>query len=85
MLNVVNVYPASWNSGLRNALAKILRLFQTTAQEPLTSDTGSNMLNSNELGDHTLLESVMAGGHFHKTGILNTMWHGKDCIFSGCF
>ena len=58
-------------------------------QEPLTSDTGSNMLNSNELGDHKLLESVMAGGHFHKTGILNITWHGKDCIsvdaFSGGF
>ena len=89
MLNVVNVYPTSWNSGLRNALVKILRLFQTTVQEPLTSDTGFNMLKSNELGDHKLLESVMAGGHFHKTGILNIMWHGKDCIsvdaFNGSF
>ena len=78
MLNAVNVYPASWNSGLRDALVKILRLFQTTMQEPLISDTGSNMLNSNELGVHTLLESVMAGGHFHQTGILNIMWHGKS-------
>ena len=73
MLNVVNVYPTSWNSGLRNDSVKILRLFQTTVQEPLTSDTGSNMLNSNELGDHALLESVMTGGHFHKAGILNIM------------
>jgi hypothetical protein len=73
MLNVVNVYPTSWNSVQINALVKILCLFQTTMQEPLTSDTGSNMLNSNELGDHKLLESVMAGGYFHKTGILNIM------------
>ena len=54
-------------------------------QEPLTSDTGSNMLKSNELGDHKLLESVMAGGHFHMTGILNIMWHGKDCISVDAF
>ena len=89
MLNVVNVYPTSWNSVQINALVKILCLFQTTVQGPLTSDTGSNMLNSNELRDRTVLESVMAGGHFHMTGILSTMWHGKDCIsvdaFSGGF
>ena len=85
MLNVVNVYPTSWNSVLRNALVKILRLFQTTVQEPLTGETGSSLLNSNELGDHTLLESVMAGGHLHKTGILNIMWHGKDCISVDAF
>ena len=85
MLNVVNVYPTSWNSGLRNALVKILRLFQTTMQEPLISDTGSNMLNSNELRDRTFLESVMAGGHFHVAGILSIMWHGKDCISVDAF